>query len=37
MLYKVADWDEDRSDKLGQTPKYARMGERVEKIDVQTE
>lgn len=34
MLYKEADWDDDKTDKLGQSPKYSRMGERVESIEV---
>lgn len=34
MLYKESEWDEDRTDKLGQSPKYSRSGEPVESIEV---
>jgi ribosomal protein L37E len=34
MLYKEADWDDDKTDKIGQSPKYSRMGERVESMEV---
>lgn len=33
MLYKESEWDEDRTNKIGQSPKYARGGERVESIE----
>lgn len=34
MLYKESEWDEDKSDKIGQSPVYSRMGARVEKMEV---
>lgn len=34
MLYKRADWDEDKTNSLGISPVYSRMGERVEKMSV---
>lgn len=34
MLYKEADWDKDKSNKLGQKPKYSRSGERVKSMEV---
>jgi len=34
MLYKESDWDDHCTDKLGNSPKYARSGERVESITV---
>lgn len=34
MLYREANWDDDKTDKLGQSPVYSRMGERVEEMEV---
>lgn len=34
MLYKEADWDDDKTDKLGLSPVYSRMGERIESMEV---
>ena len=34
MLYKEADWDDGKTDKIGNSPKYSRMGERVEEMEV---
>lgn len=34
MLYKEADWDENKSGDYGQSPRYSRMGERVESVEV---
>lgn len=36
MLYKKSEWD-DEPDKLGNKPKYSRMGERVESMRVVSE
>lgn len=35
VLYKEADWDEEKTDRLGQSPKYSRQGERVESMEVE--
>jgi len=35
MLYKEADWDDDKTDKLGNSPRYSRHGERIESMEVQ--
>lgn len=32
MLYKESDWDEHKTGPAGETPRYSRMGERVESI-----
>lgn len=34
MLYKEADWDDDKTNKIGESPVYSRMGERVESLEV---
>jgi len=34
MLYKEADWDDDKSNRLGLRPRYSRMGERIETMEV---
>lgn len=34
ILYKEGDWDENESDKLGNSPRYSRGGERIESIEV---
>ncbi|MWG36206.1 hypothetical protein [Halomarina oriensis] len=34
MLYKEADWDDDKTNKIGLSPKYSRMGERVKSMEV---
>lgn len=34
VLYQEADWDEEKTDDLGQSPVYSRSGERVESLEV---
>jgi len=34
MLYQKSDWDDDKTDKLGNSPRYSRHGERVESMEV---
>jgi hypothetical protein len=34
MLYKESEWDDDKTDKFGNSPKYSRSGERVTALEV---
>ena len=34
MLYREANWDDDQTNDYGESPRYSRMGERVESIEV---
>lgn len=34
MLYKESDWDDDKTNRLGCSPKYSQRGERIDALDV---